>query len=117
MKIKFFDGSMGTMLQSAGLKAGELPELLNLTDEEKVFAVHKAYAEIGSEYITTNTFGANSLKMDNYAEVISKGVEIARRAGKKVALDIGPTGKLLKPMGDLDFEKAIEVFAQVVNAG
>ena len=117
MKIKFFDGSMGTMLQSAGLKAGELPELLNLTDEEKVFAVHKAYASIGSEYITTNTFGANSLKMDNYAEVIRKGVEIAKRAGKKVALDIGPTGKLLKPMGDLDFEKAIEVFAQVVNAG
>lgn len=117
MKIKFFDGSMGTMLQSAGLKTGELPELLNLTDEEKVFAVHKAYASIGSEYITTNTFGANSLKMDNYAEVIRKGVEIAKRAGKKVALDIGPTGKLLKPMGDLDFEKAIEVFAQVVNAG
>ena len=117
MKIKFFDGSMGTMLQAAGLKAGELPELLNLTDEEKVFAVHKAYAEIGSEYITTNTFGANSLKMENYGEVVKKGVEIARRTGKKIALDIGPTGKLLKPMGDLDFEKAIEIFAGVVNAG
>ena len=108
---------MGTMLQSAGLKAGELPELLNLTDEEKVFAVHRAYAEIGSEYITTNTFGANSLKMDNFEEVIKKGVAIARRAGKKVALDIGPTGKLLKPMGDLDFEKAVEIFAQAINAG
>lgn len=108
---------MGTMLQSAGLKAGELPELLNLTDEEKVFAVHKAYAEIGSEYITTNTFGANSLKMDNFEEVIKKGVEIAGRTGKKVALDIGPTGKLLKPMGDLDFEKAVEIFAGAINAG
>ncbi|MCH5317575.1 MAG: homocysteine S-methyltransferase family protein [Eubacterium sp.] len=117
MKIKFFDGSMGTMLQSSGLKAGELPELLNLTDEDKVFAVHKAYAEIGSEYITTNTFGANSLKMDNFEEVIKKGVEIARRTGKKVALDIGPTGKLLKPMGDLDFEKAVEIFAGAINAG
>lgn len=105
------------MLQAAGLKAGELPELLNLTDEEKVFAIHKAYAEIGSEYITTNTFGANSLKMDNFEAVIKKGVEIARRAGKKVALDIGPTGKLLKPMGDLDFEKAVEVFAGAINAG
>ena len=105
------------MLQAAGLKAGELPELLNLTDEEKVFAVHKAYAEIGSEYITTNTFGANSLKMDNFEEVIKKGVEIARRTGKKVALDIGPTGKLLKPMGDLDFEKAVEIFARAINAG
>ena len=108
---------MGTMLQAAGLKAGELPELLNLTDEEKVFAVHKAYAEIGSEFITTNTFGANSLKMDNYEEVIKKGVAIAKRAGKKVALDIGPTGKLLKPMGDLDFEKAVEIFAGAINAG
>ena len=108
---------MGTMLQAAGLKAGELPELLNLTDEEKVFAIHKAYAEIGSEFITTNTFGANSLKMDNFEEVIKKGVEIAGRTGKKVALDIGPTGKLLKPMGDLDFEKAVEVFAGAVNAG
>lgn len=117
MKIKFFDGSMGTMLQSAGLKPGELPELLNLTNEETVLAVHTAYAEIGSEYITTNTFGANSLKMENYAEVIKKGVEIAGRLGKKVALDIGPTGKLLKPMGDLDFEKAIDIFAEVVNAG
>lgn len=86
MKIKFFDGSMGTMLQSAGLKTGELPELLNLTDEEKVFAVHKAYASIGSEYITTNTFGANSLKMDNYAEVIRKGVEIAKEPAKRLRL-------------------------------
>lgn len=117
MKIKFFDGSMGTMLQAAGLKAGELPELLNLTDEEKVLAVHNAYAEIGSEFITTNTFGANSLKMSNYKEVIEKGVALAGRTGRKVALDIGPTGKLLKPMGDLDFDRAVEIFSEVVNAG
>ena len=63
MNIKFFDGSMGTMLQSMGLGAGELPELLNLTDSEKVLAVHRAYAQAGSEYITTNTFGANRLKI------------------------------------------------------
>lgn len=117
MRIKFFDGSMGTMLQSAGLKAGELPELLNLTDEKKVLAVHTAYAEAGCEYITTNTFGANRLKMDNYEEVIRKGVEIAKKAGRKVALDIGPTGKLLKPMGDLDFKDAIDIFAGMINAG
>lgn len=117
MKIKFFDGSMGTMLQSAGLRAGELPELLNLTDEEKVLAVHNAYAEVGCEYITTNTFGANRLKINNYDEVIRKGVQIAKKAGRKVALDIGPTGKLLKPMGDLDFNDAVSIFAEMINAG
>ncbi len=117
MRIEFFDGSMGTMLQSAGLKAGELPELLNITDEEKVLAVHRAYAALGCDFITTNTFGANSLKMSNCDEVIRKGVELAGRMGKKVALDIGPTGKLLKPMGDLDFEEAVEIFSQVIRAG
>ena len=117
MRIEFFDGSMGTMLQSAGLKAGELPELLNITDEEKVLAVHRAYAALGCDFITTNTFGANSLKMSNCDEVIRKGVELAGRMGKKVALDIGPTGKLLKPMGDLDFEEAVEIFSRVIMAG
>lgn len=117
MKIKFFDGSMGTMLQSAGLGAGELPELLNITDSEKVLAVHRAYAAAGSEYITTNTFGANRLKMENCAEVIKAGVRLAKSTGKKVALDIGPTGKLLKPMGELDFEDAVAVFAEMINAG
>jgi 5-methyltetrahydrofolate--homocysteine methyltransferase len=117
MNIKFFDGSMGTMLQSAGLKAGELPELLNITDREKVLAVHKAYAQAGSEYITANTFGANRLKMDNYKEVIRAGAELAKSTGKKVLLDIGPTGKILKPMGTLDFEEAVDIFAGMVNAG
>lgn len=117
MKIKFFDGSMGTMLQSAGLGAGKLPELLNITDSEKVLAVHRAYAAAGSEYITTNTFGANRLKMENCVEVIKAGVRLAKSMGKKVALDIGPTGKLLKPMGELDFEDAVSVFAEMINAG
>lgn len=117
MKIRFFDGSMGTMLQSAGLAAGELPELLNITDSEKVLAVHHAYAAAGSEYITTNTFGANRLKMENCAEVIKAGVRLAKSTGKKVALDIGPTGKLLKPMGELDFEDAVDIFAEMINAG
>ena len=117
MNIKFFDGSMGTMLQSAGLKAGELPELLNISSPETVLAVHRGYAEAGSEYITTNTFGANSLKFDNYAELIKAGVKLAKSVGKKVLLDIGPTGKLLKPMGDLDFDDAIEIFAQMIRAG
>lgn len=112
--IKFFDGGLGSMLN---LAAGELPEQLNITDPERVFAVHKGYAEAGAQFITTNTFGANSLKYDNVTEIVKAGVELAKKAGKKVALDIGPTGKLLKPMGDLDFEKAVELFAEVVKAG
>lgn len=112
--IKFFDGGMGSMLN---LRAGELPEKLNIAEPERVFAVHKGYAEAGAEYITANTFGANSLKYDNVAELVKAGVALAKRAGKKVALDIGPTGKLLKPMGDLDFERAVELFSEVVVAG
>lgn len=112
--IKFFDGAMGSMLN---LAAGELPEQLNITDPDRVFAVHKGYAEAGADFITANTFGANSLKYDNVAELVKAGVALAKKAGKKVALDIGPTGKLLKPMGDLDFEKSVELFSEVVNAG
>ena len=112
--IKFFDGAMGSMLN---LAAGELPEQLNITDPDRVFAVHKGYAEAGADFVTANTFGANSLKYDNVAELVKAGVALAKKTGKKVALDIGPTGKLLKPMGDLDFEKAVELFSEVVNAG
>ena len=112
--IRFFDGGMGSMLN---LAAGELPEKLNITEPERVFAVHKAYAEAGAEFITANTFGANALKYDNVEELVKAGVSLAKKAGKKVALDLGPTGKLLKPMGDLDFERAVELYAQVVKAG
>lgn len=117
MRIKFFDGSMGTMLQSAGLEAGELPELWNLTNKEKVLEIHNAYAQAGSEFITTNTFGANRFKFGNADEIIKAGVALAKSTGKRVALDIGPTGKLLKPMGDLDFNDAVDIFAQMINAG
>lgn len=117
MRIKFFDGSMGTMLQSAGLEAGELPELWNLTNKEKVLEIHNAYAQAGSEFITTNTFGANRLKFGNADEIIKAGIALAKSTGKRVALDIGPTGKLLKPMGDLDFNDAVDIFAQMINAG
>lgn len=99
------------------LVAGELPEQLNITQPDRVFAVHSAYARAGADYITANTFGANSLKYDNVDEIVKAGVALAKKAGKKVALDIGPTGKLLKPMGDLDFERAIELFSEVIRAG
>lgn len=117
MNIKFFDGGMGSMLQASGLKAGELPERLNLTNSQMILDVHNAYAEAGSEYITANTFGANCLKFENYDEIIKAGIKLAKSTGKKVLLDIGPTGKLLKPMGDLDFEEAIDIFAKTVTAG
>jgi 5-methyltetrahydrofolate--homocysteine methyltransferase len=112
--IRFFDGGMGSMLK---LAAGELPEKLNISQPERVFAVHQGYADAGAEFITANTFGANSLKYDNVDQLVKAGVALAKKAGKKVALDVGPTGKLLKPMGDLDFEKAVELFAEVINAG
>lgn len=112
--IRFFDGGMGSMLK---LAAGELPEKLNISEPERVFAVHKGYADAGAEFITANTFGANSLKYDNVDALVKAGVALAKKAGKKVALDIGPSGKLLKPMGDLDFERAVALFAEVVNAG
>ncbi len=99
------------------LSAGELPEQLNINEPERVLAVHMAYAASGAEYITANTFGANSLKYDNVSEIVKAGVALAKKAGKKVALDIGPTGKLLKPMGDLDFESAVKLFSEVVIAG
>lgn len=99
------------------LRAGELPEQLNITDPDRVFAIHKAYADAGADIITANTFGANRLKYDNADELIRAGVKLAKKAGKKVALDLGPTGKLLKPMGDLDFEECVSIYADVVNAG
>lgn len=112
--IKYFDGGTGTMLN---LKAGEIPEQLNISDPERVFAVHRAYAEAGADIISSNTFGANPIKYENYEEMIKAGVALAKRTGKKVALDIGPTGKLLKPMGELEFEDCVEAFAKVVRAG
>lgn len=104
------------MLQAGGLKAGELPETLNLKNPELVYSVHKAYADAGADIISTNTFGVNSLKFDNVSEVVQAAVALAKKAGKKVALDMGPLGKLLKPSGDLEFEKAYELYKEVILA-
>lgn len=115
-----FDGGMGTMLQAAGLAAGELPELLNLTDPEGISAVHAAYVAAGSEAVTTNTFGANARKLGGKAEVeevFRAAVGCARRAGARyVAADIGPIGALLRPMGTLSFAEAYGLFAQQARA-
>ena len=117
----FFDGGMGTQLQARGLKPGECPEEWNITHPEKITEIHRAYFEAGANVATTNTFGANPIKIDNTEEIVTKAVENAKRAiydeNQYVALDIGPTGKLLKPLGDLDFEDAYNAFATTVKAG
>ncbi|RRF89916.1 MAG: homocysteine methyltransferase [Coriobacteriaceae bacterium] len=115
-----FDGAMGTQLQARGLAAGELPELLNLTNPDEITQIHRAYVEAGSEVVTTNTFGASAPKLGDAAtveEVFSAAVACAKASGARyVAADIGPTGSLLEPMGTLPFEDAYELFAQQVRA-
>ena len=116
-----FDGGMGTQLQARGLKAGECPEQWNISNPGIITEIHKKYFEAGANIATTNTFGANPIKMANTAEVVTKAVENAKNAVSSqdqfVALDVGPTGKLLKPLGDLDFEDAYNAFATTVKAG
>ncbi|MEG2858882.1 MAG: homocysteine S-methyltransferase family protein [Clostridia bacterium] len=116
----FFDGAMGTMLQKSGLAAGEVPESWNIAHPDAIARIHGAYLDAGCDIVKANTFGANPLKMRDCAASIRAGVEIARAScgeGALVALDIGPTGRLLKPFGDLAFEDALDSFAQVVRAG
>ncbi len=112
------DGAMGTMLQKAGLKTGGLPELFNIDNPQAVLNIHKSFVRSGAEIITANTFGANRLKLDEdkLNQVITSGIEIAKKSGAKlVALDIGPTGALLEPIGKLSFEEAYDIFAQQVK--
>lgn len=116
-----FDGAMGTMLQrSSSLKAGELPELLCLTEPDAVTAVHRAYVEAGSMAVTTNTFGANARKLGGKArvqDIFDAAIGCARQSGARyVAADIGPLGALLEPMGTLSFSDAYDLFAGQVRA-
>ncbi|WP_278427452.1 homocysteine S-methyltransferase family protein [Clostridium cochlearium] len=122
-KFLFFDGAMGTMLQNRGLKTGEIPETYNILHPEIIKDIHEKYIEAGSNIIITNTFGANELKLENtdysVEEVITEAVNIAKSAkGEKyIALDIGPIGQLMEPIGTLKFEKAYEIFKRQVVAG
>lgn len=123
-RILFFDGGMGTLLQEQGLQAGELPETWNLKNPEPIIQIHKEYLAAGADIILANTFGANRFKYgEDLEKIVTAGVANAKKAvaesGKKayVALDIGSTGKLLKPMGTLDFEEAVRVFAEIIRAG
>lgn len=116
-----FDGAMGTMLQKAGLPAGMPPEKMNLTVPETVKAIHTAYAAAGADILTANTFGASRQKLgEDPAPYITAGVRLARQAAGEntlVALDVGPLGVLMQPFGELSFEEAYSLFAEIVEAG
>ena len=129
-ELLYFDGGTGTLLQEKGMKPGELPETWNLTHTEEMVDIHRQYFEAGSDIVLTNTFGANALKFyDTEYELedivaaavvnVKEGAWMGVHDGREVyaGLDIGPTGKLLKPMGDLSFEDAYEAFKEVVQYG
>ena len=119
------DGAMGTMLQAAGLPAGSLPEVWNITQPDKVTDIQRQYVQAGSGVIYANTFGANRLKTAGcgytVAELVKAGVAAAKKAAEgtstRVALDIGPLGKLMAPLGTLSFEEAYDVFREMLVAG
>ncbi len=119
------DGGTGTILQSRGLKGGELPETWNLKRPEDIIDLHCGYLRAGCDIFNTNTFGANALKFpENLQEIVMAAVRLAQEARRRanredayIALDLGPTGKLLEPLGDLPFEKAVELFGEVVRYG
>lgn len=125
--IVYLDGGMGTLLQAEGLQPGEHPERWNILHPEIITDIHKSYYESGSNVVCTNTFGANSLKFNDeeLEEIIKAAICNAKKARelsackqeKFIALDIGPTGKLLKPLGDLAFEDAVTVFSKTVRLG
>ena len=126
-RIVFFDGAMGTILQQNGLGAGELPELWNLQRPELIEQIHREYLAAGADITKANTFGANAVKLrgcgHSVQEIVEAGISHARRAvrdcGREafVALDVGPTGKLLRPLGDLSFEEAYDAFKEAVQCG
>ncbi len=125
--VLILDGGMGTLLQASGMQPGEAPERRNLTHPEDIQAIHRAYYDAGSHVVSTNTFGANRFHFsrEELERVIAAAFANARAARqtskgtqeKFIALDIGPTGKLLRPYGDLDFDDAVEAFAEVVRLG
>lgn len=146
----FLDGAMGTMLQDSALEVGARPEELNITNSEVIIDIHKAYLQAGSNIVTTNTFGANRLKLKDspysVEEIITAGVDNAQKAFSKyhadyllnkhgelgelydescggylleaaIALDIGPIGTLISPLGSLSFDDAYDIFKEQVIAG
>ncbi|MFV3012122.1 homocysteine S-methyltransferase family protein [Clostridium botulinum] len=123
--ILIFDGAMGTMLQKLGLNISDLPEELNILEPKKIINIHKKYIEAGAKVITTNTFGANEIKLKqskfSLESIIDKAIDNVKKAKENkeilIALDIGPIGQLLEPMGTLKFEEAYEIFKRQIVQG
>lgn len=123
--VLIFDGGFGSQLQERGMKAGEIPEYYNIDHPEIIIDIHQKYLEAGADFITTNTFGANPLKLEqhqySYQEVVLKAVENAKIAKAAVdrecyiAFDIGPIGKLMEPMGTLTFDDVYQSVQQMVE--
>ena len=124
-RVTLLDGAMGTMLQRAGLKLGDRPETLSITAPDVVASIHKQYVDAGAKLILANTFCANAHKLAgtgfSVEEVVTASIGVARRACEgtdtQVALDIGPIGELLEPLGTLKFDEAYALFAQMIRAG
>ena len=129
-KIVIADGAMGTLLQASGLKAGELPEVWNITHPDVLVDIHTRYYNSGSDFVSTNTFGVNRYKLSELPseytldQVLEAGIKnantaresfVAQGQQKLVILDIGPLGKLLKPLGDVSFDDAYAAFAEVIS--
>lgn len=115
------DGAMGTMIQAAGLACGACPDLMNLEEPDRVLSIHSAYREAGADYLETNTFGANRLKLAPHGleskteEIVLRGVELARKAAGDACLvagSVGPTARILEPYGDTPREEIVASFAE-----
>ncbi|MCR5824870.1 MAG: homocysteine S-methyltransferase family protein [Lachnospiraceae bacterium] len=132
--IFYFDGATGSQLQKLGIKPGELPEVWNITHREDIINLGVSYFEAGANGVAANTFGANPLKYDGKSgsyslrEIIKAGMECALEARKRakgelvqkdmyVGMDVGSLGKLLKPLGDLEFETAVSYFKESISLG
>lgn len=116
-----FDGAMGTMLMNSGMKAGAAPELLCISQPDLITDIHRRYVEAGADVITTNTFGANRFKLPagtDVTSVVSASVACAKASGAKyIALDVGPTGAMLPPLGDTSPDLMYDAFAEQIKAG
>ena len=124
-KFIILDGAMGTQLQARGLKTGECPEAINVTHPDTVMEIHRSYIEAGSDIVYTNTFGANRYKLAesgySVSELVKAGIQTAKKAagesGVLAALDIGPIGQLMEPTGSMSFDKAYDIYKEVILAG
>lgn len=124
-KVIVFDGAMGTMLMASGLSQGETPEMWNIEKPSLIRDIHRQYYEAGSDVVHTNTFGGNILKLrdrglaDRMETINMEAARLARDVcpdEKFVAGDIGPTGKMLKPLGDVTAGEMEEAFHEQAKA-